>query len=156
MTATVEKPAEQDNRSNLPYIIGRWVVIAIIAILSLQVLNFARERLVAPFDGLITEQMCLRYGEDTGRTLLDFERSNRFTLGERSDGFCSYGPGLNGEPALSLTVQETEPGALYTWAKVVGILLQLGVVSTFIRLVTEPALETYRFIAERLGFGPKR
>ncbi len=127
----------------------RWLIVALIAVLALVVLNQARNRVVAPFDNLVTEQMCLRYGEDNQRTLLDFERSNRFALRDRTDGYCSYGPGPEGEPALAMPVAETDPGPLYTWAKAIGIIIQLGIASIFIRLVTEPLLETHRFIAER-------
>ena len=131
------------------FAIGRWLIIAVIAVFALIVLNLARTRVVAPLDNLVTEQMCLRHGEDIERTLLDFERSNRFALRDRTDGFCSYGPGPEGEPAVAMAIADTEPGALYTWAKAVGIILQLGIVSIFIRLVTEPALETYRYLVER-------
>lgn len=129
--------------------IGRWLIVALIAGSSLIVLNLARTHVVAPFDDLVTEQMCLRHGEDVERILLDFERSNRFALRDRTDGFCSYGPGPEGEPAMAMAIADTEPGALYTWAKAIGIILQLGIASIFIRLVTEPALETYRFLVER-------
>ncbi len=146
MTTMQTDPDTADRRMDP----GRWFVVAIIAVFALIVLDLARSRVVAPFDNLVTEQMCLRYGEEIERTLLDFERSNRFALSDRTEGFCSYGPGPEGEPAISMAVDETEPGPLYTWAKAIGIILQLGIASIFIRLVTEPALETYRFLAERL------
>lgn len=129
--------------------IGRWLIVAFIVLSALIVLNLARNRVVAPFDNLVTEQMCLRHGEDVERTLLDFERSNRFALRNRTDGFCSYGPGPEGEPAVVMAIADTEPGALYRWAKAIGIILQLGIASIFVRIVTEPALETYRFLTER-------
>ena len=118
--------------------------------MSLFVLDFARDRIVAPFDNLVTEQMCLRHGEEIERSLLDYGRSTRFALRNRTDGYCSYGPGAEGEAALTMTVEETDPGALYTWAKVIGIIVQLGIASIFIRLVTEPVLETYRILERRL------
>ncbi|MDH4276476.1 MAG: hypothetical protein OEZ14_09495 [Acidimicrobiia bacterium] len=129
--------------------IVRWLVVVLIALSALIVLNLARTRVVAPFDDLVTEQLCLRHGEDIERTLLDFERSNRFALRNRTDGFCSYGPGPEGEPAVAMSIADTEPGPLFTWAKAIGIILQLGIASIFIRLVTEPALETSRFLVER-------
>ena len=141
---------DQDRTERTPgFTIGRWVIIAFIAVLALLVLNLARNRVVAPFDNLVTEQMCLRHGEEIERVLLDFERSNQFALQNRTDGFCSYGPGQDGEPAMVMTVTETEPGPLYTWAKAIGIVIQLGIASIFVRLVTDPALDTYRFLAER-------
>lgn len=148
-TSTALRPTS-DEDDDLVIGIGRWLVIAVIALLAFIVLGMARGRVVAPFDNLITEQMCLRHGEEIERTLLDFERSNNFALQNRTDGFCSYGPSPDGEAAITMTVNETEPGALYTWAKAIGIVLQLGIASIFVRLVTEPALETYRFLAQRL------
>ena len=154
MTASTKtKPTSNEKRSHAVDA-GRWLIVALIVIMALLVLGFARSRVVAPFDNLVTEQMCLRHGEAIERTLLDFERSNNFALQDRSDGFCSYGPGPEGEPAVTMTVEETEPGALYTWAKAVGIMLQLGIASIFVRLVTEPALETYNFLTQRLGRRP--
>lgn len=137
------------DEAGLGFEIGRWLIVAVIAVCALIVLNLARNHVVAPFDNLVTEQMCLRHGEDIERILLDFERSNRFALRDRTDGFCSYGPGPEGEPAVVMAIADTEPGALYTWAKAIGIILQLGIASIFIRLVTEPVLETYRFLIER-------
>ena len=153
MTAgTAVRTQEQHDEPNTGIDIGKWVIVAVIALLAFMVFGFARDRIVAPFDNLVTEQMCLRHGEEIERTLLDFERSNNLALTNRTDGFCSYGPGLQGEPAVTMTVQETQPGALYTWAKAVGLVVQLGIASIFIRLVTEPALETYRFLRQQLGF----
>jgi len=146
---TMQTEPNQSERS-VGFDIVRWLIIALIAVATVVVLNVARTRVVAPFDDLVTEQMCLRHGGEIERTLLDFERSNQFALSDRTDGFCSYGPGPEGEPAVVMTVDETEPGALYTWAKAIGIILQLGIASIFVRLVTEPALETYRFLAERI------
>lgn len=129
--------------------VGRWLIVAVIAVCALIVLNLARTHVVSPFDNLVTEQMCLRHGEDLERILLDFERSNRFAFRDRTDGFCSYGPGPAGEPAMAMAIDDTEPGALYTWAKAIGIVLQLGIASIFIRLVTEPVLDTYRSLVRR-------
>lgn len=143
---TMQTDRDQAERT---FDIGRWLIVALIGVSALIVLDQARTHVVAPFDNLVTEQMCLRHGEDIERTLLDFERSNRFALRDRTDGFCSYGPGPDGAPAMAMSVAETDPGPLYTWAKAIGIILQLGIASIFIRLVTEPALDTYRFVAER-------
>ncbi len=145
---TMQTDQNQVERS-LAIDIGRWLIIAVIALFALIVLNLARTHVVGPFDKLVTEQMCLRHGEEIERTLLDFERSNQFALRNRTDGFCTYGVGPEGEPAMTMAIDATEPGALYTWAKAIGIMLQLGIASIFIRLVTEPALETYRFLSER-------
>lgn len=137
------------DQSERQFDVVRWLIVAIIAVCALIVLNLARTRIVAPFDNLVTEQMCLRHGEEIERTLLDFERSNRFALRDRTDGFCSYGPGPDGEPAMTMAIADTDPGPLYRWAKAIGIILQLGIASIFIRLVTEPLLETYRVLSER-------
>jgi len=149
MTKT-EPDGSVDRPSQFPFKIdlGRWLIAAIIGVLALLVLDVARNRAVAPFDNVVTEQMCLRHGEELGRSLIGYERSNRFALQNRTDGFCSFGTGPNGEPPVTMTVEEADPGALYTWAKAIGIVLQLGIVSVFIRFVTEPAFDLYRVVSE--------
>jgi hypothetical protein len=146
---TSTKPDTPVTQPLVRFDVVRWLVFAAVAVAAIWVLGFARTQVVAPFDNLITEQMCLRYGEQEERTLLDFERSNKFAMSNRTDGYCSFGPGPDGEPAIAPTIAETQPGALYQWAKTIGIVLQLGIVSIFVRLVTEPSIETVRFVIQR-------
>lgn len=119
--------------------------------LALMVLWIARNHVVRPFDNLVTEQVCRGHAEEIERTLIDFERSNRFGLINRTEGFCRFGPGSEGEPPITLTIDETEPGPLYTLAKAIGIILQFGIASIFLRLTVDPTLELYRAVRSRLG-----
>lgn len=113
---------------------------------ALVVWNVSRSRVVAPFDGLITERLCLDHGEEIGRELLDYERSNRFGWSNRSEGFCFFGSGPDGEAPITRTIAETEPGLLYRAGKWIGIIVQLGIVSLFLRLTVDPSLDLYRYL----------
>lgn len=101
---------------------------------------------MTPLDELVTEQACEDHGEEIGRDLIGYERSNRFGLSNRSEGFCSYGSGPDGEAPITLTMAETEPGSRYRAAKWIGIIAQLGIVSIFLRLTIDPALDFYRYV----------
>ncbi len=118
----------------------------VLLLAALVVWNLARSRVVAPFDALITERLCLDHGEEIGRELLDFERSNRFGWSNRSEGFCAFGAGPDGEAPITRTIADTEPGLLYQAGKVIGIIVQLGIVSVFLRLTIDPALDLYRYL----------
>ncbi len=122
---------------------GRWLIIGVIAVAAFFVLWFARNQIVQPFDELVTERLCVAHGEEIGRELATFERSNRFGLRNRSHGSCSFLAGENGEPAMMLTLAETVTGPMFRMAKIVGLVLQFGVVSIFLRLVVDPILSTY-------------
>lgn len=148
-TSTDSKVSSPRPGANIDYV--RWVLIAGIAISSLIVLAVARNTLVRPFDSLVTEQACRSHGEEIQRPLIEFERSNRFAISDRTEGFCLYGPGEGGDGTARFTLEEVEPGSVYTMAKVAGIILQLGVTSIFLRLVTDPALALYRYLRHRFG-----
>lgn len=124
----------------------RIVIVAILLVLALFVWSAARDRLVTPIDDLVTEQVCRDHGEEIGRELVSHERSNRFGLSNRSEGFCSYGAGPDGEAPITLTIAETEPGPRYRATKWIGIIAQLGIVSFFLRLTIDPALDFYRYL----------
>lgn len=130
---------------------ARWVLAAGIAISALIVLVVARNTLVRPIDDLVTEQTCRNYGEEIQRPLIEYEQSNQFALTDRTDGFCLFGAGEGGEGTVRYTLEEIEPGPRYTMAKLGGIVLQLGIASIYLRLVTEPAFGLYRYLRRRLG-----
>lgn len=130
---------------------GRWVLIVGIAISAVIVLVVARNTIVRPLDTLVTEQACRSFGDEIQRPLIEFQPSNRFTLTDRTDGFCFYGGGEGGQGTVRYTMEEIEPGPVYTVTKLGGIVLQLGVASVFLRLVTDPVLATYRYLRQRFG-----
>lgn len=121
------------------------IVVALLVV-ALFVWSVARDRLATPLDNMVTERLCIDHGEEIDRTMLDFERSNRFGLFDRSEGYCFYGEGPDGEAAITQTIAETKPGPLYRAAKWIGIIIQLGVVSLFLRLTIDPALGLYRYL----------
>lgn len=126
-----------------PFKVGLWVLILIAALF---VWSLVRTSVVQPLDELVTEQLCETYGEEIGRTVTGYERSNRFGLRDRSVGYCLYGPGPDGEPPATFTIEATEPGNRYRAAKAIGIIIQLGIVSIFLRFVVDPVMELYQAI----------
>lgn len=128
----------------------KWVIVAGLVVLAVMVWSFVRTNIVEPFDDIVTERQCLDHGEEIERELLGWERSNRFGLFDRSVGFCRFGDGPNGEAPITLTLADTEPGHLFQGAKAIGIIIQLGIVSIFLRLTVEPVLDFYRHVRARL------
>ena len=126
------------------------ILVAVLALAALWVWAQVRQQVIAPIDTRVTEAQCDTYGEQLGQELANFERSNRFGLQNRSEGFCSFAAGPDGEPAVTVALADTEPGALYRMAKLVGIIVQLGVVSIFLRLVVDPVFEAYRYVRSKL------
>lgn len=130
-----------------------WTVVAILVVVGIASILFARQ-LIAPLDGLLTSQACSRHGDELSRPVVDYERSNRFGLRDRSDGWCLYGPieveGEDVDPAdveagtvdtVQLTLAEVEPGGLYRVGKFMGIVLQLGAASFVVRALADPLLD---------------
>jgi hypothetical protein len=129
----------------------RIAIVAVLLIVALFVWSAVRDRVVTPLDSMVTERLCTDHGEEIGRTMLAFERSNRFGLTDRSVGYCFYGEGPNGEAAITLAIEQLDPGRLYLAAKWIGIIIQLGVVSIFLRLTIDPALDFYRYVRSTIS-----
>ncbi len=125
------------------------ILVAALLVVAFFVWGEARERIVQPLDELVTERLCDTYGDEIERSVVGFERSNRFGLVNRSEGFCRYGTGPNGEAPMTLTIEDTAPGPLFRAAKLIGIIVQLGIVSIFLRFTVEPVLGFYRFVRSR-------
>ena len=71
---------------------AKWLIVAFLIVVAVVALLFAR-RLIAPVDGLITQQACSIYGEDElSRQSTGYETSNRFSLIDRTHGQCEFGP----------------------------------------------------------------
>lgn len=124
----------------------RIVLAILIALAALYLWSAVRSSLIEPFDEAVTEQLCETYGEEIQRTVTGYERSNRFGLQNRSEGFCFYGVGPQGEAPITLTIEETQPGNRYRAAKAIGIIMQLGIVSIFLRFVVDPVMEAYAYL----------
>ena len=125
------------------------VLVAIIVVAAFILWGQVRARVVTQLDELVTEQLCQTYGEEIERTVTGYERSNRFGLQNRSEGYCEYGQGPNGEAPITRTIEETAPGPLYRGAKLIGIIIQLGIVSIFLRFAIDPVLDFYRYVRSR-------
>ncbi|MGI9598471.1 MAG: hypothetical protein ACR2QK_20060 [Acidimicrobiales bacterium] len=127
------------------------LLVAILLVLAGVVWSIGRNQVVRPLDNLLTERLCLAHGDEIGRASIGYERSNRFGFENRSEGYCFYGEGENGEAPITLTIEETIPGPLYRGAKLVGIIIQLGIVSIFLRFTVDPVLDSYRYLKNRFG-----
>ena len=125
------------------------ILVALLLVAALFLWRETRARLIQPVDDLVTEQQCSAHGEEIERAVTGYEQSNRFGLINRSEGFCRFGAGTEGEAPITLTIDETEPGLLYLGAKLVGIIVQLGIVSIFLRFTIDPVLDFYRYIRSR-------
>jgi hypothetical protein len=124
----------------------RIVIVVAILLVAVFLWSLARNQIVRPFDNLVTEQLCRNHADELGREMIGYERSNRFGLSDRSEGYCLFGDGPNGEAPITVTIEETDPGPLYLGAKWIGIIVQLGIVSLFLRLTIDPALDFYRYL----------
>lgn len=131
----------------------RIIIVAVLLVIALFVWSQARGRVVTPLDELVTEQLCITYGEEIERSVTGFERSNRFGVYNRSEGFCQYGLGPNGEAPITVSIEDTAPGPLFRGAKIIGIIAQLGIVSIFLRFTMDPSLDFYRWVRSRLPGG---
>jgi hypothetical protein len=155
-SSSPQSPSPGSSASGQRFMVGpvdpfKVLIVVVLAVAALYVWSFARNELVRPFDNLLTERLCLDHAEEIGRVSTGYERSNRFGLFDRSEGYCSYGEGPDGEAPITLTIEETVPGPLYRGAKVIGIIAQLGIVSIFLRFTVEPVLDFYRYIRSRFG-----
>ncbi|MDH3683800.1 MAG: hypothetical protein OEV40_28085 [Acidimicrobiia bacterium] len=72
--------------------LAKWAIVALLVVVGVVALMFTR-RLIVPVDDLVTGYECTTHGRDElSREALDHERSNRFSLVDRTDGYCVFGP----------------------------------------------------------------
>lgn len=170
MTQPTTKPKPTD-QSTLSFAdVALWVILALLVFVAIVALLFAR-RLYAPVDSIVTQRVCSEYGETLSRERVDHERSNRFSLVDRTDGYCVFGPvqdleaidggastddgaaaeDIEGDPAAQATIQvslaDLETDRFYTAIKWMGVIFQLGVASLAVRIVADPLLD--RFVRRR-------
>lgn len=84
----IKSPTIDVNRTT----VTKWVIIGLLVVVAFVALMFSR-RLIQPLDNLLTQQQCSTYGrEELSRQTVDREASNRFSLIDRTEGHCVFGP----------------------------------------------------------------
>lgn len=150
----------------------KWITIGILVVTSLAFLVTVRIVLVSPFDSAITRFGCINHAAylndldepdrsgpplddrntETVKRLVDegvtwqvegHVRSNKLGLIDRDDAACVYSTNLRGEDNITIPMSLASHGIFYDFGKVLGILLQIGLLSGFFRWYH------FRFIAER-------
>lgn len=72
--------------------IAKWLTVGVLIVAAVAALMFAR-RLIAPIDGFVTQQACATHGREVlSREVIESEASNRFSLIDRTEGHCVFGP----------------------------------------------------------------
>jgi hypothetical protein len=72
--------------------VTRWLVIGFLVLVAFVALMFSR-RLIQPMDNVLTQRECSTYGREVvSRESVDYEASNRFSLIDRTQGYCEFGP----------------------------------------------------------------
>lgn len=125
----------------------RWVVVGGLVVVGLLAMIVAG-RVLAPLDGLLTKQVCANYGDQLGREVSSYERSNRVALLGRTSGSCTYAA-PEADPAagpLTVPIPDADPSGLYGAAKVMLFVVKLGAASAAVRLLAEPLFD--RFVPE--------
>jgi uncharacterized membrane protein len=128
----------------------KWIVVAVLVFAALMAILVTRQ-LSRPLDNLVTKQVCSAYGEAVGRDVLSYERSNRMSLANRSNGSCLLAPAEGGGENLQVSIPDAHPGAIYEATKLMLFILQLGAASAAVRLLADPLLD--RFV-RNVGSGP--
>ena len=125
----------------------KWVVVGGLVVAGLLAM-FIAGRILTPLDGLLTKQVCADHGDQLGREVTSYERSNRVALIGRTSGSCTYGAPA-ADPAagpLTVPIPETDPGQLYGAVKVMLFVVKLGAASAAVRLLADPLFD--RFVPE--------
>lgn len=126
---------------------ARWVVVGGLVVAGLLAVMVAGW-VLAPLDGLLTKQVCADYGDQLGREVASYERSNRVAVFGRTSGSCTYAaPAVDpAAPPLTLPISETDPNRLYGAVKVMLFVVKLGAASAAVRLLADPLFS--RFVPE--------
>lgn len=127
---------------------------AVLLVVGFFTLQVAR-RVTVPVDNFVTEQACTTFGDRFGRPVVDYETATRFSRFNTSEGSCTFGPvelpdieddaeelevlpDIEASDVVQVTLLDTEPGPLYGAAKIMIVILQLGLVSAVLRIVGVP------------------
>ena len=122
----------------------RWAVVGGLVVVGLLAFMMAG-RVLAPLDSLLTKQVCADYGDQVGREVTSYERSNRVALIGRTSGSCTYAAPV-ADPAagpLTVPIPETDPSQLYGAVKVMLFIVKLGAASGAVRLLAEPLFDRF-------------
>lgn len=122
----------------------RWAVVGGLVVAGLLAM-MAAGRVLGPLDGLLTKQVCADYGDQLGREVTSYERSNRVALLGRTSGSCTYAAPVTDPSAGPLTVPipETDPSRLYGAVKVMLFVVKLGAASATVRLLADPLFDRF-------------
>lgn len=122
----------------------KWVVVGGLVVAGLLAMIVAG-RILAPLDGLLTKQVCADYGDQLGREVTSYERSNRVALIGRTSGSCTYAVPATDPAAEPLTVPipETDPSQLYGAVKAMLFIVKLGAASAAVRLLADPLFDRF-------------
>ncbi len=172
MAETVDKDEEVIDDAE-KYSSGRKrLSIVILLVASFAFLVIIRLVLVSPFDSAITRFGCINHAaylndldepERSGPPLDDRNsdnvkrlveegvtwqveghvRSNKLGFIDRDDAACIYSTNLRGEDNVTIPMSLASHGIFYDFGKVLGLILQVGLLSGFFRWYH------YRFFAER-------
>lgn len=142
--------------------IAKWIVVGVLAFAALVAFSIARQ-ITNPLVGIATQQACSAHGEELSRPVTGYERARTFTLLNRTDGTCSYGPVTEvvgegnvvvaddvapqladpGPEILDVSLSDLEAGGLYRAVTLMAIVLQLGFASIVVRLLADPLLDRF-------------
>ncbi len=122
----------------------RWVVVGglvVAGVLAMAVAGWV----LRPLDGLLTKQVCAEYGDQLGREVTSYERSNRVALLGRTSGNCTYAAPITDPAAgpLTVSIPETDPSRLYGAVKVMLFIVRLGAASAAVRLLADPLFDRF-------------
>jgi hypothetical protein len=124
--------------------------VVVLALASLWVWSIARGRVVAPLDRVVIERVCLGYADEIEREFVASERVPTSGILTRHEGFCQYGVGPNAEAPVTLPLSEIETGSGYNAFRWIGLIIELGIVSLFLRMTVEPTIEAARWVQDRV------
>ncbi len=128
----------------------RWAVVGGLVVAGLLAM-MAAGWVLRPIDGLLTKQVCADYGDQLGREVASYERSNRVALVGRTSGSCTYAAPI-ADPAagpLTVSIPEADPSRLYGAVKVMLFVVKLGAASAAVRLLADPLFD--RFVPDWSG-----
>ncbi len=122
----------------------RWAVVGGLVVAGLLAM-MAAGRVLGPLDGLLTKQVCADYGDQLGREVSSYERSNRVALVGRTSGSCTYVAPVTdpGAGPLTVSIPEADPSQLYGAVKVMLFIVKLGAASAIVRLLADPLFDRF-------------
>ena len=116
-----------------------WLNAAALFVGALLVVFVVRSVFVGPIDSLAVRQACAAHGFDIDRPVSKVEQTSKLGVFSRVNATCTYGSNEGEElEDLSTTLEEIETGGFFTASKFLGLLLQVGSLAIYGRMVAEP------------------